>query len=214
MRARRPYLAAASRDWALPFYDPVVKLLGGDRARRLLIDQADLHSGHRVVEIGCGTGTLLLQIARAFPDVALIGLEPDPNALVRARTKAAAAHAAVHLDRAFADALPYSDATFDRAFSCFVFHHLETVDEKRDALREVRRVLRRGGRLQLLDFVHAAKARFDALSWVHPGDGLADNTEAGMLRLLRQAGLAKVSLVRRATMLRVLSLGYFQATAD
>jgi hypothetical protein len=36
----RTYLPAAGRHWSLPLYDPVVKLLGGDGARELLLDQA------------------------------------------------------------------------------------------------------------------------------------------------------------------------------
>src|SRR5262249_1190829 len=70
-------------DWALPFYDPLVRLLGGDRARRGLADEADLESKHCVLEIGCGPGTLLLLIKRTHPtvDVTGLGLDPDLKAL-------------------------------------------------------------------------------------------------------------------------------------
>ena len=40
----RSYLPAAGRDWALPLYDPLVKLLGADTARAMLIEQASLRS--------------------------------------------------------------------------------------------------------------------------------------------------------------------------
>ncbi len=53
----RTYLPAAGHHWSLPFYDPIVKLLGGDKARRVLIDQAAIEAGHRVLDIRCGTGT-------------------------------------------------------------------------------------------------------------------------------------------------------------
>lgn len=49
---QKTYLPAAGRDWALPLYDPLVKLLGGDKVRRTLLDQAALQSGHRVLEVG------------------------------------------------------------------------------------------------------------------------------------------------------------------
>jgi len=63
--ARRTYLPAAGRDWGLPLYDPLVKLLGGDAARRVLVEQAALQPGDRIPEVGCGTGSLLMQIARS-----------------------------------------------------------------------------------------------------------------------------------------------------
>jgi len=40
MTESRTYLPAAGRDWLLPLYDPIVKLLGGEAARKVLIDQA------------------------------------------------------------------------------------------------------------------------------------------------------------------------------
>ncbi|HTM02096.1 MAG TPA: class I SAM-dependent methyltransferase [Vicinamibacterales bacterium] len=209
---RRTYLPAAGHDRGLALYDPVLKLLGADRARRRLIEQAELQRGHRVLEIGCGTGTLLVDAARVAP-LALTGLDPDPNALERARRKAGAARLPLHLDRGFADALPYRDASFDRVFSCFMFHHLEAVGEKRRTLQEVRRVLKPGGRFQFLDFVHPPGAHGSALEWLHPGDDVRDHTEHRLLALLREVGLRNPVCLRRGTMAFVLRLAYFQAAA-
>ena len=86
--SRRTFLPAAGRDWLLPFYDPFVKLLGGDQARQRLLDQAALQDGHRVLDIGCGTGTFAVLIKRVHPDVEVVGLDPDPKALARAHRKA------------------------------------------------------------------------------------------------------------------------------
>ena len=49
---QRTYLPAAGHDWFLPLYDPFVKLFGGDRARRALLDQSSLRPGQRVLDIG------------------------------------------------------------------------------------------------------------------------------------------------------------------
>jgi len=208
----RTYLPAAGHDRALALYDPLLRLLGADRSRRLLIEQADLRRGDRVLEIGCGTGTLLIDAGRVAP-VALTGLDPDPRALGRARRKAAAAGLSVHLDRGFADALPYRDASFDRVFSCFMFHHLDGVDEKRQTLREVRRVLKPDGRFQLLDFVHGSETHRGALRWLHAGHDVRDTTETRVLALMREAGLRNAVCLRRGTMSFLFRLGYFQAAA-
>jgi len=48
MESTRTYLPAAGHDWLLPFYDPIVNLLGGDR--RALLDQANLRPGRRSAE--------------------------------------------------------------------------------------------------------------------------------------------------------------------
>ena len=68
LESGKTYLPAAGHDWQLPFYDPFVKLLGGDTARRVLLDQATVRPGH-VLDIGCGTGTLAMLIKRRHPDL-------------------------------------------------------------------------------------------------------------------------------------------------
>jgi ubiquinone/menaquinone biosynthesis C-methylase UbiE len=147
----RGYLPAMGRDWLLPLYDPFTRLVGAPAAHRLLIEQADLRPGHRVLEIGCGTGNLLLMTKRRHPEVAATGLDPDPRGLARAGRKARRARLPVRLDRGFASELPYPDGAFDRVFSALMFHHLP-VGDRPAALREARRVLAPGGSLHLLDF--------------------------------------------------------------
>jgi len=209
---QRTYLPAAGRDWSLPFYDPLVKIMGGDAIRRRLIDQADLRPGHRVLEVGCGTGTLLMLTARAHPRVQLTGLDPDPKALDRARRKADSARVPIQLDRGFSDALPYADASFDRVFSAFMLHHLEDTDQKLRTFREIRRVLKPGGRLHLIDF-----ARPDATSpnrfarWIHSNHRLDDNAPSRVLSLMRSAGLEDGGQRASGRMMVVMSVAYYQS---
>ncbi len=81
--AERSFVPAAGHDWFLPFYDPIQRLMGGDAAKRQLIEQADLKPGWRVVDVGCGTGDLVLLIKTLYPNADVIGLDPDPKALAR-----------------------------------------------------------------------------------------------------------------------------------
>jgi ubiquinone/menaquinone biosynthesis C-methylase UbiE len=210
---QKTYLPAAGHDWMLPLYDPLVKLLGGDRARRALLDQGLIRPGHRVLDIGCGTGTLVVLLKRLHPDVDVIGVDPDPKALARARRKAERASVSVHLDQGFSGALPYADASVDRAFSSFMFHHLEA-GEKEAMLREVRRVLKPGGVFSLLDFGGPELGENGFLArLIHSTHHLRDNSEDRILALMSQAGFTNPEKVGQGTMLfgRVRT-NYYQAS--
>ncbi len=209
----RTYIPASGKDWALPLYDPLVKLLGGDAARRLLVEQAALQEGQRVLEIGCGTGSLLMAVKKQHPRVEVVGLDPDAKALERATRKAKAASLSIALDQGFSDTLPYPDASFDRVFSCFMFHHLQDKGEKQRTLREVRRVLKRGGSLHLLDFAPAQSHESGFLMrWLHPHK-LEENSDDRVLRLMRDAGLADPTALLYRTMLVVFRTTYYRALA-
>jgi len=183
----RTFLPAAGKDCLLPFYDPVVKLLGGDAARQTLVEQADLRAGQRLLEVGCGTGTLMLMIKRDQKNVEVVGIDPDPKALQRARDKAAQAGLSVQFDQGFGDQLPYPDQSFDRVLSSFMFHHL-LKEEKAKFLTQVRRVLKSSGSFHLLDFEETGKHGWFA-HLVHAHHRLEDNTRERVITLMREAGL-------------------------
>jgi len=185
----RAYLPAAGLDLFLPLYDPLVKLLGADRARRKLFDQASVQPHHRVLDIGCGTGTLAVSIKRWLPSVEVVGLDPDPKALARSRRKAHRARVTIRFDEGFADVLPYSDASFDRVFSSLMFHHLPH-DAKLATLEQVRRVLKPGGSLHLLDFEQeGAHTHNPLVRRLHSSERMHGNGREQILNCMRQAGL-------------------------
>jgi ubiquinone/menaquinone biosynthesis C-methylase UbiE len=210
--SERPFLPAAGHDWFLPLYDPVTRLLGVDTARQALLEQAALQRQHRVLDLGCGTGTLAVLIKRLYPTVDVVGLDPDPRALARAERKAQRAAVSVRFDQGFAGALGYPDATFDRVFSSMMFHHLAE-DERPRMLHEIRRVLRPGGRLELLDFAggqsngHGMVGRL-----IHSHHRLKDNTEGRILSLMAQAGLVNAKKVGDRTALFG-RIEFYQASA-
>jgi ubiquinone/menaquinone biosynthesis C-methylase UbiE len=174
-------------DWLLPLYDPFTRLLGLDGARRTLVQQADLRPADRVLDVGCGTGSLLLVVKRLFEGVDAVGVDPDERALARATRKARRAGTQIQFDHGFSDALDYPDTSFDRVFSSFMFHHLER-DAKARTLREIRRVLRLDGSLHLLDFGGPDSARHRSLPGLHAHHRLRDNDWRTVLRLMTDAG--------------------------
>jgi ubiquinone/menaquinone biosynthesis C-methylase UbiE len=180
----RAYLPAAGQDFFLPLYDGVAKLLGADGARQKLLDEASLEPGQKVLDIGSGTGTFAVLLKQRHPAVEVIGLDPDPKALARARRKAERARASIRFDQGFADALAYPEATFDVVFSSFMFHHLEAANREK-TLQEVCRVLRPGGIFYLLDFEASDSGSGHGLIRLfHAGDRLRDNSENRILMLL------------------------------
>ncbi|HXG94844.1 MAG TPA: class I SAM-dependent methyltransferase [Blastocatellia bacterium] len=211
---QRTFLPAAGRDWLLPLYDPFVKLLGGDSARRALLDQAKIQPGHHILDIGCGTGSLVILIKQLYPDAITVGLDPDPKALARAKRKAERAAVSIQFDEGFSDELPYGDASFDRVFSSFMFHHLEE-NEKEKTLSEVRRVLKPGGSLHLLDFGGPKHGGSGILARLfHASHRLKDNSEDRILGLMSQAGLAQPKKVSDGRLLfGLLRTAYYQASA-
>ena len=212
MESSRTYLPAAGHDWLLPLYDPFVKLLGGDAVRGALLRRAALRPGHRVLDVGCGTGTLAMMIKRLHPDVEVVGLDPDSKALVHARRKAARAALSIRFDQGFADELPYPEASFDRALSSFMFHHLPP-DEKGRMLRAVRRVLKPGGEFHMLDFEGPEDGAHSFLAHLlHSSDRMGDNSESRVLSLMTQAGLPDPKKVGRRAMLFG-HIAYYRATA-
>jgi ubiquinone/menaquinone biosynthesis C-methylase UbiE len=209
MTSERTFLPAAGRDLFLPFYDPLTKLLGIAGFHGLLLEQAALQPHFKVLDVGCGTGTLAVMIKRHHPTVEIVALDPDPKALARAQRKASRARVSIQFDRGFADALPYERGVFDRVFSSMMFHHLRK-GEKETMLREIHRVLKPGGRLEFLDFVissrHGLLARM-----LHPQQFLADNADARLLQFMTRAGFTRARNVgHRDTLFG--RLGFYQAS--
>jgi ubiquinone/menaquinone biosynthesis C-methylase UbiE len=195
------YLPPMGKDRLLPLYDPITRLLGGDSARRALVSYADVEHATRVLDIGCGTGTLAVFIARIFSHVEVTGLDPDPKALRRARRTARRAGVSIRLDQGFSESLPYPDASFDRVFSSLMLHHLASTADRLQALREMRRVLAPQGSLHVMDFAPDATHGNRVVRWIHAQHHMEDNSEERVVRLMREAGFAHARVVARRSSL-------------
>jgi ubiquinone/menaquinone biosynthesis C-methylase UbiE len=144
--------------------------LGLHRARQRLVDGL---SG-RVLEVGTGTGLLLPVYPPGVSSI--VAIDIDPGLFARARNR----RPGVTLMQADVQRLPFRDGSFDAVVGCLVFC---TVEDPARGLAEIRRVLRPGGQLRLLEHVrspHPTVARLqDRLSpaWSHLAMGCQLNRD-------------------------------------
>lgn len=210
---QRSYLPAAGYNWLLPLFDVVTRLTGTDAARTVLLQQAELRPGQQILDIGCGTGSLAILLKQRHPEIEVAGLDPDPRALALARRKAKNAVVSLRFDRGFSDALAYPANSFDHVFSSFMYHHLPS-NEKEQTLREIRRVLKPGGTLHLLDFRGPESATSSLSLWFHSHHNLKNNSEKRILTSMAKAGLRDLRTVGYGTVLFGLGhVAYYQASA-
>jgi SAM-dependent methyltransferase len=103
--------------------------------------------GTRVLDVACGTGNLAIPLARGGAHVT--GVDIAANLIVQARERAAAEGLAVQFDEGDAEALPYSDASFDLVVSMF---GVMFAPRPEVAAAELARVLKPGGVLALANW--------------------------------------------------------------
>ncbi len=127
-------------------------------------------SSLRILDVGCATGRLLERLAEAGA-TQLFGVNLAPRILEVAAEKLSKTGTVVDLRTADAeDCLPWDDESFDAVTLTGALHHFF---RPRDALAEIRRVLRHGGRLLIIDpcFFPPVRQIFNAALHVAPHDG-------------------------------------------
>ncbi len=122
--------------WA---YEPIAMRLCRARVWRPAVVAAVAPRPHaRILDLGCGPGTLCRLLAQTCPAAEIVGIDPDPVMLARARRAAAGPIRFVAASATALPATPPSDRPFDVCVSTLMFHHLAP-DDKRAALGEAQR---------------------------------------------------------------------------
>jgi ubiquinone/menaquinone biosynthesis C-methylase UbiE len=155
--------AEANRGIGFPrLYDLLLLILtrGRDQAyREDLLDLADVAAGHCVLDIGCGTGTQAIAAwRRSQPGGSVIGVDISEKMLAAARRRARRAGLDIAFHHADVAQLPFGDDRFDVVTITTVMHMVPQC-RRRLCLHEASRVLRRGGRLLLIDYAGAPEDR-------------------------------------------------------
>jgi SAM-dependent methyltransferase len=136
--------------------------VGKLRLRDRVIDKLSLRGDERVLDVGCGHGLMLVAAAKRLTTGRAIGVDiwqkqdqagNSPEATM-ANARAEGVASRVELRDGDARQLPFDDATFDAVVSSWALHNIYDADGRAQALREIARVLKDGGRLALIDIRH------------------------------------------------------------
>jgi demethylmenaquinone methyltransferase/2-methoxy-6-polyprenyl-1,4-benzoquinol methylase len=139
-------------DRVAPYYDTLNSLLslGLDRHwRRETVAALGLSPGDDVLDVATGTGALAVEIARAMSGtVRVTACDTNERMLSIARARTDPAMAAVEIVQCDASRLPFADGSFDAVGLSFA---IDDMPDRIACVREIRRVLRAGGRVALLE---------------------------------------------------------------
>jgi ubiquinone/menaquinone biosynthesis C-methylase UbiE len=159
----------------------------GRALRQRTLALADVRPGDSVLDVGCGTGRLALEVSRQVGTTGRVcGIDPGAEQIARARAKAAQRHVPVDFQVGVIEELPFPDATFDVVLSTLTMHHLPAL-LKRRGLVEITRVLKPGGRLVIADFTRKQDRSGLAACFHAGGSSLQD-----LAALVRDAGFERL----------------------
>ncbi|MES2437515.1 MAG: methyltransferase domain-containing protein [Verrucomicrobiota bacterium] len=180
-------------------YDWFVRILalGGERKfRQRTLDLSELRPGETVLDVGCGTGTLLIEAAKRIgPGGLAHGIEPSTEMVAHARKKAEAQAVTVSVMEGSADHLTFPDASFDVVFCTMVLHHLPSAMQAATIL-EMIRVLRPTGRIVIVDLQRpkTIKAALSLVTLVHQFGSHATTPDWQRIEpLLKQYGVHHIN---------------------
>jgi len=200
--ADKPRTRGRDLDHVAWLYDPVLEGLSFGRERRFrekTLAHMTFAPTDRILDVGCGTGSLTLLVARRLtPPGEAVGIDAAPRMIEIARRKAKEAGAAARFEAGVAEALEFADASFDLVVNSMFTHHIDT-ELKRRAFAEMFRVLRPGGTLVTADVDRPTTLLGALLGWgaryLLVQKELVDNLRGELPELMTEAGFREVHRV-------------------
>ncbi len=155
--------------------------------RRRTADLAHIEPGEQVLDVGCGTGTLALAVARRVGRTGRVaGIDPGIEQIARACSKADRRNVPIEFQIGVIERLPFPDQTFDVVLSTLMMHHLPP-PLKRQGLAEIARVLKPEGRLVIADFKRKQERQGRSARFHAGGSNMQD-----LAALIKDTGFSQV----------------------
>lgn len=148
----KKFRPAFSYNFLTPIYDLLTELGGyGKSFKKKVLSQSRIKPKDKVLDVGSGTGTLIIEGKKMFADAAFTGIDPDPKVIAIAKRKLKQENIKADLKVAYGQKLPFKNLSFDVVISTLTFHHLD-MDIKKRTTDEIFRVLKHGGNFLIADF--------------------------------------------------------------
>lgn len=194
----RSYVPALGDHRLSPFYDATIALMTCERTwRRAFVKQIAPEPRDVILDLGCGTGSLAVQLKKACPGASIYGVDPDPDILTRAEEKARDAGVLVHLSQGYAQdtAAIANRIRPNKLVTSLVLHQIPLAG-KRMAILSAFAGLRAGGELHVADYgLQASPLMRFAFRQVQSLDGYdttQPNADGVLPELMQEAGFAEV----------------------
>jgi ubiquinone/menaquinone biosynthesis C-methylase UbiE len=198
--SRERYIPALGYRFLTPIYDPIVSFTCREKTfKSHLLAQAGIQHGNLVLDVGCGTGTLAVQMKKTIPEADILCIDGDLQVLSIARGKARKNEADIRFSCCFSTQLPFPENSFDRIVSSLFFHHLSKT-QKIATLDEMHRMLKPGGQLHVADWGKPTNMIMRFLFYfIQMLDGFnttSDNVKGLLPALFRQCGFDSVEVCK------------------
>jgi ubiquinone/menaquinone biosynthesis C-methylase UbiE len=171
----------------IEFLDARKTIVGEREVKELILEMLTLHPGARVLDIGCGTGDDAREIAeRVKPSGQVVGIDPSDALITESKRRAAASGLPVEFRLGDVRKLDFANASFDRVRTDRVLMFVAEIEE---AIAEMVRVLRPGGRLVASELDHELRffdSRLPEIDRKVHAAWIASNPQPSLGRRLRR----------------------------
>jgi ubiquinone/menaquinone biosynthesis C-methylase UbiE len=211
---QKKYIPALGYDFLTAYYDLAIKITMPEKKfRRLLVEEINPQKNEQILEFGFGTGQNLLLVHKANPNIKLEGLDIDPKVKAIAERKLAKNKIAIPLHLYNGSVLPFPDSSFDKVYSCLVFHQLDA-ETKLNCLKELHRVMKSNGKLIIADWGKAQnklmRLTFGLVQLLDGFKTTNDNVKGLMPDFILRAGFEDV-VVKNSINTAIGTFSYFNA---
>jgi ubiquinone/menaquinone biosynthesis C-methylase UbiE len=198
----KEFTPAAGYPALTPLYDIAVSLVTREDVwRSALLQLLAPNDSDRVLDVGCGTGTLAIRLKALTPKADIHGIDPDGEILRRASAKASKKGVNISFHEGFMLPTSVSElGRFSKVVSSLVFHQTP-YEEKRNILASIAKILEPNGRLYVADYGLQRTALMKRLfrCTIQILDGYEDtqaNAEGCLPKLMEEVGFINIEEIR------------------